>query len=91
MAAEYNQMNQYRGTGADKERKLDVEQPNSHHTDGFMIDARALMQAKHDSTEVFLTRFYSSWEFQLYYFVSTGLALAMVIFIFIADSMGRLG
>ena len=80
-------MNQYQPPIPDKDVKLEVEPHSGNQLQGFMIDARALMQTKHDSTIVFLTRLFASWEFQLYYIVSACVALAAIIVTFLLEGM----
>jgi len=80
MSADYNKMpkNQMR----QKDTKLEVEPVTSQMPD-FIIDARALMQAKHDPSSVFLNRMYSAWEFRIFYFCSEILSLAGIINLFV--------
>ena len=84
MAVEYNKMNNYRTNAMGKDTKLEVE-PHVNHMQDFVIDARALMQAKHDPSAVFLNRLFSSWEFRFFYLFSSLLAIAGIIYCSITE------
>ena len=65
---------------------MNHSQPTSQLRD-YPLDTQALMQAKHDPTIVFLNRLFSSWEFRLYYIVTSILAIGCIIYCCMSESL----
>ncbi len=90
MSGDYDKVNRYHSNENDKDNKLESELPRTSQIQGFNLDTRTLMQTKHDATEVFLARLYSSTEIQFYYLLSTGLSLAAAIYLFVTEGTASL-